>query len=212
MGVIFIDDCSGDRTHAIVSALLAERIDVMAIKQSERLWATANIDFAIRECCSNPESVIFVVDGDDWLTCPTAIAEMMECHKTADVVWSRYENSDGGRTWCGPLTGNDIRHHPWVTSHLSSFKKFLYDSINPVDFLDADGKPYRMTYDHAMMLPMLEQVPPERRRFYDKVLYTYNRENPENDSKVNFNEQERMAARIRAQKPYSLHLRYWAGR
>jgi glycosyltransferase involved in cell wall biosynthesis len=208
LGIIFIDDCSGDKTYEVASGLLANKPDAVVISRTDRRYAMENIDYAIREFCSNPDSVIFLVDGDDWLACPTAIGEMMEQHKTADVVWSRYQCTNGVGSCCGPLTDNDIRHHGWNTSHLRSFKKFLFDAINSKDFLDVDGKPYRMTWDMAIMMPILEQVPPNRRRFYGRVLYTYNRDNPNNDDKTNRDEQKRMDARIRSQKPYSLHPRY----
>ena len=208
LGIVFIDDCSDDKTREIVTGLLANRPDAIVIAREGRRYAMENIDHAVRECCSNPESVIFLVDGDDWLACPTAIEEMVAQHKTADVVWSKYQCSNGIGSICGSLSSNDIRKHPWVTSHLRSFKKFLFDAIKPEDFLDADGKPYRMTWDMAIVMPILEQVPPARRRFYDKVLYIYNRGNPANDDKVSHSEQKRMDVRIRSQKPYSLHPRY----
>jgi hypothetical protein len=208
LGIVFIDDLSEDRTYEIAFGLLVNKPDAVVVSRADRRYALENIDFAVRECCANPESVVFLVDGDDWLAIPTAIEEMMGQHQTAEVVWSKYQCSGGQAGISGLLRNNDIRHHPWTTSHLRSFKKFLFDAIKPVDFLDVDGKMYRMTWDMAIMMPILEQVPPNLRKFYDKVLYIYNRDNPANDDKVSRAEQLRMEARIRGFPIYALHPRY----
>jgi glycosyltransferase involved in cell wall biosynthesis len=118
LGIIFIDDFSSDQTFKIAQSVLAGRKDTIAISRPERWLAMKNWDSAIRELCSNPDSVIFQLDGDDWLSCSTAIAEMMEQHQTADVVWSKHIATDGRPCCCGPLKSDDMRNHPWVTSHL----------------------------------------------------------------------------------------------
>jgi len=210
LGIIFIDDHSDDQTFKIAQSVLADRKDTIAISRPERWLAMKNWDSAIRELCSNPDSVIFQLDGDDWLACPTAIAEMMEQHQTADVVWSKYVSTDGKPCCCGPLKNDDMRNHPWVTSHLRSFKKFLFDAIKPKDFLDKDGKMYEMNCDQAIMVPILEMTPSNRRKFYDKVLYTYNRDNPINDDKTHSpDEGWRITCHIRLRKPYSHHPRLY---
>ena len=210
LGIVFIDDYSTDATWKIASEFLAGRQDTIAITNPVRKMAMANFSFAIRECCSNPESVIFNLDGDDWLACPTAIAEMMEQHKTADVVWSKYKPTIGDECICAPLTSENVRKHRWVTSHLRSFKKFLFDAISEDYFKDEDGGYYRYSCDQAIMIPVTEQVPPARRKFYDKVLYIYNRDNPINDDKVEKLVQLRTGWRIQRRNPYGLHSRYKA--
>jgi hypothetical protein len=42
-----------------------------------------------------------------------------------------------------------------------------------------------MTYDVAIMFPMLEMAGFEKTKFNDTILYTYNRSNPISDDKVN---------------------------
>ena len=208
IGIVFIDDNSTDNTHGIATSLLSGKKDVVVISRVERHYATANIDFAVRECCSNPNAVMFLLDGDDWLTSPDAIEKMMREHENADVVWSQHVTVSGKIGLSGVLQEGEIRQVPWVTSHLRSFKKFLYDSIRREDLLGEDGKPYRMAYDQAIMLPMLEMVPENRRRFLPEILYVYNDENPQNDFRIDWREQQRMTDRIRAGKRYSLHSRY----
>jgi glycosyltransferase involved in cell wall biosynthesis len=208
VGIIFIDDSSSDQTFDIGSRVLDGVRDVIVKKNTSRNFVLANMYSAVRDCCSNPDSVIFTVDGDDWLTTPTAIAEMMDLHKEADVVWSQYEKSDGARCPNGELPSDNIRKERWLTSHLRSYKKFLFDAIKDEDFFDTDGEMYRMACDQAQMLPVLEMVPKSRRKFYPKVLYHYNRENSFNNDKVNHSFQQGCASRIRKKKPYQVLERY----
>ena len=209
LGIVFVDDNSNDQTYHLAKKLIGDRPNSRVMSNPERKLAMANLVFAIRDCCSNPESVIFILDGDDWLSCPTAIAEMMEQHKTADVVWSKYESTDRGECISAEYTTEEVRRQPWVASPLRSFKKFLFDAIYDEDFRDSDGEYYRYLYDQAIMLPILEQVPLSRRRFYNKVLYVYNRENPLNDDKVSaISERMRIRNLIQIHPPYGLHARY----
>ena len=211
IGIVFIDDVSTDKTAEIAEKVLGDRKDVVLLKNRQRQFAMKNHVTAIKEHCSNPESVIFTVDGDDWLDSTTAIERMMEKHKTNDVVWSKYRRTDGSNEMRSePLVHNNIRKHPWVSSHLRSFKKFLFDAIKDEDFRDDDGDYFCFTCDHAMMFPVLEMTPPERRLFYDSCLYVYNRENAENDDKVNEQKQIEVANKIRSRPPYYLHPRYLA--
>jgi glycosyltransferase involved in cell wall biosynthesis len=103
LGVILVDDCSTDGTGQIARELLSVK-DYIVTSPVERQWAMKNIDMAITELCDNPNSVIFLIDGDDKLTRDTAIEEMMKQHETADLVWSSYKPSDERLIPCsGPL-------------------------------------------------------------------------------------------------------------
>lgn len=209
LGIIFVDDHSDDGSFKVAQLLLTGRKDAILVSRAERWLATKNWNSAIREYCSNPESVIFQLDGDDWLASNTAVEEMMKEHETADVVWSRHRCTDGSACCCGPVTGEDMRNHFWVTSHLRSFKKFLFDAIRPEDFFDEDGEMYQLSCDQAIMVPILEMVPGERRRFYDQELYIYNRDNPVSDSRTHTGEEGwRITCHIRSRRPYGKHPRY----
>lgn len=209
MGIIFIDDASTDKTAEIARRILSDRKDVVFLENRQRQLAMRNHVVAIRDHCSNPESVIFTVDGDDWLDSETAIERMMERHRVHDVVWSRYRRTDSSNEIAsGPLIGGDVRGHSWVSSHLRSFKKFLFDGIKDEDFRNDDGHYYKMTCDVAIMFPILEMTPPERRLFYDSCLYVYNRETPANDDKQDIGMQMQIEKRIRAGRRYPVHPRY----
>lgn len=208
IGIVFVDDSSDDKTLEIARSILGDRKHAIIVNNQHRNFVLKNTSVAVGEYCDNPESVVFTVDGDDWLACSTAIEEMMEKHKQYDVVWSRYKPTDNSYVNSNLLSSNDIRKHPWVTSHLRSFKKFLFDAIQDKDFRDEDGDYYKMAGDLAVMFPILEMTPHDRRYFYDKELYVYNHDNPNNDDKISLVNQMRSEHRIRFSPVYQIHPRY----
>ena len=69
---------------------------------------------------------------------------------------------------------NSHRKNDWSTSALRTFKKWLWDEIDPKDFLMPDGEWIRRGTDLAFMFPMLEMAGPKKVRFIKKILYYYN--------------------------------------
>jgi len=210
IGIIVADDMSDDGSIDVVKKLLKDRPDVIIISNTERKYVMRNIQGAIKRC-SNDDSVIFVIDGDDELTEWTAIADMMEHHKTNDVVWSQYWFSNGEFGTNAPMIEPvAVRKYGWVTSHLRSFKKFLFDAIPERLYLDEDGEDFRVTGDMAFMMPILEMVPDEKRKFHDKILYKYNlHEDNVGYTKEGHKDQVRAEKWIRSQPRVPRHWRYY---
>ena len=50
------------------------------------------------------------------------------------------------------------RLQPWVSSHLFSFRRRLFDAVEPADLQDADGRWVREACDSAIAWPVLEQT------------------------------------------------------
>ena len=96
---------------------------------------------------------------------------------------------------------NTYRQDQWRASHLRTFRKDLWDKIDNEDLKDANGNYYKMTYDQAIMLPLLE-MSGHRCKFIPEIMHVYNKENPLNVDKVNTQEQVRIANEIRSKNPY----------
>jgi hypothetical protein len=77
----------------------------------------------------------------------------------------------------------------------------LWKHIDQKDFLDENGEYYKMSYDQAMMLPMLEMAS-EKIYYVPKILHVYNRSNPLNVDKIKEKEQFLTMHRIRKKKEY----------
>jgi hypothetical protein len=93
-------------------------------------------------------------------------------------------------------------------SHLRSFKSWVYREIERQDpnltcfKEEKDGSVYRMTYDVAIYLPLMEIAGFDRVKHNPKPIYVYNRDNPISDDKVSQNTQTRIHREILGKKPF----------
>ena len=67
--------------------------------------------------------------------------------------------------------------------------------------LDDDGDFFEMTYDQAMMLPMLE-MSGERSLYIPEITYVYNVSNPNAVNKTRAQKQHDLMLKIRAKQKY----------
>ena len=114
--------------------------DVLVMSNPKPQSKTKSWTEAVGNLCSDPSSVIFWLDGDDFLTKNNAVSKIMNLHDDYDVVWSQFEYSgkSSGVGFCGPWDGPP-RNSKWFESHLKTFKKFLFDSMRDVDLRDDKG-------------------------------------------------------------------------
>ena len=70
------------------------------------------------------------------------------------------------------------------------------------DLKDSDGHYYQMTYDQAIMLPLLEMAG-TRAKFIPEILHVYNKENPLNVDKIKTQKQVATATEIRHKPAYN---------
>ena len=67
--------------------------------------------------------------------------------------------------------------------------------------LQYEGRFFSMTWDQAMMFPMIEMAG-ERHAFIPEITYVYNMSNPINDNKVDPQLQRDLEVFIRSKPPY----------
>jgi hypothetical protein len=99
-------------------------------------------------------------------------------------MWS--DGRIGFATEYTPEQFENLRNSPFLVSHLRSFKSFVYKKIQEQDetfscMKDKNGEFYKMTYDVAIMFPIMEISGYEKVKFIDKILYFYNAHNPISD-------------------------------
>ena len=119
-------------------------------------------------------TVAVLVDGDDWLPHPDCLARVQAEHEAgAWLTWGSFVFADGRPGIAAEYGADDPRSTPWRMSHLKSFRLGLFWKLDRGD-VQRDGAWLEHSRDLAVMLPLYELCPPERRRFIPDVIYTYN--------------------------------------
>jgi len=205
-----IDDMSTDQTLEVVKKHTNHDKRFRIIKNKKKKYALKNIKDALDSLDPDIEDVIIVLDGDDWLSSFDVLNYLTQIYNEEGVwlTYGSYETSPTGERGVEPspypleiINNNRFREDKWRASHLRTFKYRLWKEIDKADFIDDDGEYYKMSYDQAMMLPMLEMAP-NKIRYVEEVLHIYNRGNPLNVDRIKQKEQYETMLRIRKKKPH----------
>ena len=169
-GVILYDDNSDDGLPLFIQQLIQpykDRITFISAKYREP--RIANVYRAIHYYCTNPQSVIVMVDADDALIGKNALQDVWEKYESwdKDLVLGRvhqtYRLQPHYRypaNFYAPRENNGGN----VYQHLKTFKKYLFDAIpithfkfDAVDKVRPNASPWLDTCDdYAFMIPMTE--------------------------------------------------------
>lgn len=149
---------------------LGGHIDV--VWNTEKKWEVANVLHGISMCDDN--DIICRIDADDWLTEIDALAYLNALYKQigADALWTAHRWGFTDKNISGPLPGDaDPYKHPWVSSHLKTFRKRLINGVPYENFTNMNGDLVRRAGDQAIFLPILYRA--SRRGFVPRVMYHY---------------------------------------
>ena len=175
------------------------------VQNKNRSGALANLYRSIYSC--DDEEIIATVDGDDWLYDHEVLKRLNEAYSSGEI-WLTHGTlvhyPKGDVSWSEPvprdiITRNAFRNYK-CPSHLRTFYAWLFKKIRLQDLV-YEGKFYPMTWDMAMMYPMIEMAG-ERHKFLSQVNYVYNTANQLNDNKVNAALQNKLDKHIRGLTPY----------
>ena len=207
---ILVDDMSTDNSVEIVKNMIDDDSRFRLVQNDKKKYALNNIVDSINlsECAL--EDVIILLDGDDWLASSKALEALYEAYRDDTLMtYGSYVFSQFGQRGPEPseyseevIMANSFRQDKWRASHLRTFKYKLWKHIKLEDLKDENGEYYKMTYDQAIMLPLLEMAS-ERSKFIPEILHVYNKENPLNVDKIKAQEQYELAQKIRNKKPYT---------
>jgi len=180
----------------------------------EKKYALQNIYEGIQKSNPSDQDIVVTVDGDDWLYHNKVLEILDYVYNTEDcfLTYGEYvklndlQNGrvvpNGSYNFPSSIVENNLfRQYRWISSHLRTFKYGLWKRIKKDDLLDNEGQFYRMAWDVAFMMPMLEMAG-GRHRFIPNILYVYNNDNPINDFKVNSNLQLELDRQIRSKPRY----------
>lgn len=208
---IYIDDCSKDDTYEKAEKILSRSpkgAKVSLMRNSVRCGALENLYRAIHTC--RDDEVVVLLDGDDWFPRNEVISYLKDVYKDP-YIWMTYGSyaryPKGIKGECSQkmppdvLFGDQIRHAPWVTSHLRTFYAGLFKKIKLEDLL-YEGRFFPMTWDQAVIFPMIEMAR-DHSQYIGDILYVYNETNPINDAKVNKRLMRSCKKKIQEMPPYS---------
>ena len=171
---ILIDDISTDNTVDVVKKLIEGDERFKLFVNQEKKYALKNIYEGIQKSNPKDHNIIVTVDGDDWLY----------HNRVLDILNYVYDKTGCFLTYGEYVKLNDLKEGRVVPN----------GSYN-------NGEFYRMAWDVAFMMPMLEMAA-ERHVFVPDILYVYNNDNPINDFKVNSGLQLELDRQIRTKPPY----------
>ena len=126
---------------------------------TEKHWEIRNIVEALKECDSN--DIICRLDGDDWLCDCDALTMINHRYHELNVgaLWTAHRWSFSTRNISGPLPKYaNPYEHPWVSSHLKTFRKSLIENVKDENFRCEDGNYFKRIGDQTIYLPVLHQA------------------------------------------------------
>lgn len=207
--IIYIDDASTDGTADEVEKCLAADKSIESkftlVRNSFRKGGLSNLYDAVAACAD--EEIVLILDGDDWFASSWVLKTVNAVYSTQEVWLTHGTMLEYPRYtlgWSKPIPDEIINHNAFrayrCPSHLKTFYAWLFKKIK-VEDLKHKGEFFAMTWDQAIMFPMIEMAG-KRHAFISEVLYIYNMTNPINDNKVNAKLQNDLESLIRSKPAY----------
>jgi glycosyltransferase involved in cell wall biosynthesis len=205
-----LNDLSTDGSDEDVARTAKHDDRIILINHSRKLYQVGAYLNAISRSEIADDDICVTVDGDDWLPDRLVFQRVLDAYSDRNIwlTWGSMvifqDDTIRSSELCQPISNwENVREHKWVTSHLRTWKAFLFRAINPRDLKDAHGNYWRVSGDRAFMLPMLEMAGPDHGKFLPEINYVYNNTNPLSDHRVNYKMQFEILDAIRALPPYA---------
>lgn len=203
---IFCDDASTDGT-----VLEIPKDDRFIVRINEnRITALPNIHYGIINSELNDNDVICILDGDDFLIKDSVLNTLNNLYQDDTLLtYGQYVWPNGMIGHCKAYTEIEflnLRNGGYWASHLRTFKYKLYKELMVQDpellcFKNNNGDFYTITYDVAIMTPLMEMAGFNRIKFNPEPVYYY-RIHPQNDHYVDAELQRQVADEIFAKKQF----------
>lgn len=182
-----------EEKHPLLEITKCDRVN--AWKASERMTALPNIHNGIVNYCQNPDDIIFILYGDDWLPGKNVLKRVFEEYQKHDclMTYGSARLSDGRKSYSTTYSEKEFSNIRMITPKFSwplTFKKSLYDDFLKIDnkfshFTDSEGKWFTMCSNYALAYPLMEIAGYSKVRHIQDPLYIYNTDNPLNSEKTN---------------------------
>jgi glycosyltransferase involved in cell wall biosynthesis len=179
---VFVDDVSTDNTGKTILDLakslgIQSRVEV--VRRNEKFGETRNTVEEVKRI--EDEEVVCRLDGGDWLTENDTLYYLDEIYRTYDpgVVWTNHRWAYTGRNISGQLRlleNQTVYEHPWVSSHLKTFRAKRLKIVPEKNFLDENGDWIMIGCDQTIFLPMMHMCIKDKVNLvhFPIVCYHYN--------------------------------------
>lgn len=179
--IIVVDDLSTDDSVERIARLFRELGIEDKLKlhvNTEKLWEVENVLQCIAHPTVKESDIICRIDPDDYLCDLNALELLNRVYSDGfcDAAWTAHRwFDDRGVTMqniSGPMVpGANPYTHPWVSSHLKTFRKSLISRVSDANFRGEDGRYIRRAGDQAIFLPVLHEA--KHRVYVPVVTYAY---------------------------------------
>lgn len=204
-----LDDLSTDGSRELAHELTFEDPRFLVWANTEKKYQPGNYQQVLQDLSVDDEDICITVDGDDWLPDDGVFSRVLAAYADPEVwiTWGSFWHLYHGRMQSGlSMAVDDVtkqRQATWHTSHLRTWKAFLWRAIKDEDLRAPTGNYWETTGDLAFMYPMLEMATNAHARYLPDYNYVYNHDNPLCDTAVNGGRQKHYESLLRAKKPYS---------
>lgn len=160
---ILINDVGTDATHSIATDTIRSLPQKMRSKfthvyNDEKHGEVRNTLKAIQDI--DDDDVVCRLDGGDWLTENDLLYALNGVYQDpqVSVAWTAHRWSYTTQNISGPMnlkTGQTVYQHPWVSSHLKTFRCGELKKVPDNNFRDQNGDYIMIACDQAVFLPMM---------------------------------------------------------
>jgi len=185
--VYYVDDCSTDETVRSAKNIVKNDPRFIFIENKKNMGALYNYVTYLVHDLSDDNTILCLLDGDDWLYDITVLEKINDFYNKNNV-WMTYGGmtvyTDSGFVDANPQNSpySDVIHKTksyrkdvWRASHFRTYRAFLWKAIQDIDLREIETGNY---YDHASDLgfqfPCLEMCPKEKIGVVPFITYAYN--------------------------------------
>jgi glycosyltransferase involved in cell wall biosynthesis len=181
---IMINDLSTDGTDEVVKSTCQSlpkkiRDKFTLVDNKEKHGEVRNTLESVKRIDDN--DVVCRLDGGDWLTENDLLFILNSVYRDPEVAvaWTAHRWSYTTQNISGPLRlekNQTVYQHPWVSSHLKTFRCGQLKKVNIDNFKDDNGDYIMIACDQAVFLPMmhLSHLEGKKLQFVPVSGYHYN--------------------------------------
>jgi len=186
--VIYVDDCSTDKTNELVTSMVGTNNKFTIIKNEQRVGKEAIYNYIRFFDSLEDDEIVACACGDDWLIDENVLENLNNFYneKNPWMTYGEFYAFDGSENVIKANPQNTpypdfiheyklYRRDIWRASHMLTLKGFLAKAVDKKDIISKiDNKYYYHAPDLALVYPCLEMCPKEKIGVVDFPTYIWN--------------------------------------